>query len=421
MVRLVGTPRAVCLGLLRTGRYDFDEGRLAHGAVVAKRAAEVAHSSNVASLEVEAEALVSDFLRELGDVRGALAACDRALAACRAAGGKVPPRLRGEVLRSRGILLRRVGRVGEAVDAHVDAIAIFKRSGARRGEARVKNSLAYSMFVQGHYEDAIALALESFQIDLSIGGRFQIAKTLTTIGHTYFRLGDVCRALAYLRRAREAHDRYGDQDGWAETLLVSAMVATEMGDVSAAESHVRDAGALIAATENAYDRVYESVVRALLARASARSQEAVEHALGARRSAEGMALVAFHFYAMAIEAAARADLGEAHAATFLATTALGAVENLQGCEYELEIRTLCTDALERAGSPNASDAREQTLEHTRRLISTVRDARLRSLFPRRPLNAALLRVAPLPDVGLTPIAPSPRTPTTGGPGALEGA
>ena len=39
------------------------------------------------------------------------------------------------------------------------------------------------MFVQGRYEDAIALALESIQIDLSIGGRFQIAKTLTNIGH----------------------------------------------------------------------------------------------------------------------------------------------------------------------------------------------------------------------------------------------
>ena len=165
-------------------------------------------------------------------MQGALAASDRALAACHpAAHGHVAPRLRGEVLRSRGILLRRVGRVREAIDAHVDAIAIFKRSGARRGEARVKNSLAYSMFVQGHYEDAIALALESIQIDLSIGGRFQIAKTLTTIGHTYFRLGDVPRALAYLARARAAHDRYGDQDGWAETLLVSALAPALRSEV----------------------------------------------------------------------------------------------------------------------------------------------------------------------------------------------
>ncbi len=135
LVRSVGTPRAVCLGLLRSARYQFDEGHLARGSVVAKRAAEVAHASKSASLGVEAEALVSDFLRELGDVQGALAACDRALAAFEpATNAAVPPRLQGEVLRSRGILLRRVGRVREAVDAHVDAIAIFKKM--RRAEGR---------------------------------------------------------------------------------------------------------------------------------------------------------------------------------------------------------------------------------------------------------------------------------------------
>ena len=71
------------------------------------------------------------------------------------------------------------------------------------------------------------------------------------------------------------------------------------------------------------------------------------------RAAEAQALVSYHFYALAIEAAARVDLGEMHAATLLATTALGAVETLQGCEYGLEIRALSADALKRAGSPQA--------------------------------------------------------------------
>jgi serine/threonine protein kinase/tetratricopeptide (TPR) repeat protein len=402
LVRAVGTQRAACLGLLRSARYQFDEGHLTRGAVLAKRAAEVAHASKIAALEVEAEGLVSDFLRELGDVQGALAACDRALATFDpATNANVPPRLQGEVLRSRGILLRRVGRVREAVDAHVDAIAIFKKCGARRVEARAKNSLAYSMFVQGRYEDAIALALESIQIDLSIGGRFQVAKTLTTIGQTYFRLGDLPRALAYLKRAREAHDRYGDQDGWAETLLVSALVLTELGDLQTAHGYLTDAGALITATQNAYDRTYESVVRALLARALRQPQEALENALTARRNAEDMALVAFHFYAMAIEAAARVDLGEMHSATLLATTALGAVENLQGCEYGLEIRALCADALKRAGSPQAPDALQRAIDYANALVRTVRDSRLRKLFPQRPLNASLFETTPAPAPSAT--------------------
>ena len=396
-VRRVATPRPVCLGLLRSARYDFDEGHLARGAVVARQAAEVAHASKISALEVEAEALITDLLRELGDVQGALAACDRALAAFDpAAGGNVPPRLHGEVLRSRGVLLRRVGRVREAVDAYVDSIAIFKKCGARRLEARSKNALAYAMFVQGRYEDGIALALESIQIDLAIGGRFQIANTLTNVGHAYFRLGDVSRALAYLARAREAHDRYADQHGWAETLLVSALIAAELGTFAAAESFVADASALTAVTGNAYDRTHESVVRAQLARARRQPNEAVHHALLARHSAENMALVAFHFFAMSIEAAARVDLGEMHAATLLATTALGAVENLQGCEYGLEVRSLCADALKRAGSPQAPGAHQRAADYANALMRTVRDPRLRKLFPNRPANAALFETTPVP-------------------------
>ena len=398
IVRLIGTPRVVCLGLLRSARYDFDEGHLMRGSGLAHRAAEVAHASHSPPLEVEAEALVSDFLRELGDVQGALAACDRALAVFGLVGetATVPPRLRGEVLRSRGILLRRVGRVREAVDAYVDAIAIFRKCGARRMEARVRNALAYAMFVQGRYEDAVALALESIQIDLSIGGRFQIAKTLTNIGHAYFRLGDTPRALAYLKRAREAHDRYGDQDGWADSLLVCAQVTLELGDLESAEIHLRDAGALNAATQNAYDRTHESLIRALFARARREPHEAIEHALAARHAAEKMALVSFHFYAMAIEAAARADLGEMHSATLVANTALGAVENLQGCEYGLEIRSLCADALKRAGSPQAPSAHQRSVDYAQALLNHVRDTRMRGLFTQRPVNAALFETTPLP-------------------------
>jgi len=408
-VRRLGTPRAVCLGLLRSARYDLDEGHLARGIVLARQATEVAHASKIGALEVEAEALASNFLRELGDVQGALAACDRALSAFGPSlVGKVPPLLRAEVLRSRGVLLRRVGRVREAVDAYVDAIAISRKCGARRMEARVKNALAYAMFVQGRYEDAVALALESIQIDLSIGGRFQVAKSLTSIGHAYFRLGDVSRSLVYFARAREAHERYGDQDSWAETLLVSAQVMIELGEADTAEGFVRDASALTAATGNAYERVYEGVVRALLARERRRPDEAVRHAVEARHDAESTALVAFHFFAMAIEAAARVDLGEMHAATLLATTALGAVENLQGCEYGLEIRSLAADALKRAGSPQAPGAHQRAVDYANALRLQVRDPRLRRLFPQRPMNAALFETTPVPlpsTPGSRPSAP----------------
>jgi hypothetical protein len=89
---------------------------------------------------------------------------------------------------------------------------------------------------------------------------------------------------------------------------------------------------------------------------------------------------------MAIEAGARVDLGEVHAATLVAATALGAVENLQGCEYGLEIRALCADALERAGSPQAPDARRAAKDYAVSLASVVRDPRLRKLFAERSIG-----------------------------------
>jgi hypothetical protein len=182
--------------------------------------------------------------------------------------------------------------------------------------------------------------------------------------------------------------------------------------------YLRDAGALNSATENAYDGTHESVVRALLARARREPEQATHHALQARRAAEKTALVAFHCYAMAIEAAARADLGEMHAATLLATTALGAVENLQGCEYGLEIRLLCADALERAGSPEGPSARQGAVDHARALMNNVRDPRVRKVFPRRPVNGALLAVTRFPPV-MSPSKGPFQPQSAGGPGGPE--
>jgi eukaryotic-like serine/threonine-protein kinase len=253
------------------------------------------------------------------------------------------------------------------------------------------------MFVQGRYEDAIALALESIRIDLSIGGRFQLAKTLTNIGQSYARLGDTPRAQAYLKRARDAHERYGDQDGRADTLLVSAEIHLELGEVDKAAAFVKEAEVFATTTGNAYDITHTAVVGAALARWRRDHGTAIQKALFARRSAEQQALVAYHFYAMAVEAAARVDAGEVHAATLLATTALGAVEALQGCEYGLEIRVLCADAFKRAASPQAPAARQRAVDYAAALMSTIRDARLRRRFTERPLVATLFDSTPMPQ------------------------
>lgn len=390
-------PYWVALALLRTARLELDAGHLARGLSSAQRSEQVAHQARSPILEVQAQSMIAEMLRDLGDMQGALAACDRALLTAGRPG--VPQRSRAEVLRARGTLLRRVGRVEEAVEAHAEAIAVFRREGARRLEARAKNSLAFAVFVLGQFEDAISLLVESIRIDLAIGGRFQMAKTLSNIGQCYARMGDFPRAFAYLRRAREAHERYGDQDSRADTLLATAEALLETGDLAAADTLVGDAGALTTVTGSAYDSVHEKILRALLARATGDSGAAVMHAFDARQSAEAQAYVAFHFYAMAVEAAARVDIGEHHTGILLATTALGAMDTIRGSEYGLETRALCCEAMQRAGSPQHEELRSRAAAYTQRLGEGIRDEALRGLFFRRvPARQLIGEVAGTPTL-----------------------
>jgi len=374
--------------LLRTSQFELDAGQLSKALSSVRRGEAVATQANSPVLEIQARTLMAEILHDIGDMQGALSAVDRALST--AESNNVPVRLRAEALRLRGTLLRRVGRVHEAVEAQAEAIAVFRQAGVRRMEARAKNSLAYALLVLGRFEDGIALALDAIRIDLAIGGRFQIAKTLSTIGECYASLGDLERGLAYLRRARDAHERYGDRDSRADTLLSMAEILIDSGDVDGAEVLVGDAGALTAVTGSAFDSVHEKILRALLARVRGDHSRAVMHAFDARQAAEAQAYVAFHFYAMAIEARARVDMGEEHTGILLATTALGAIDTLQGSEYGLATRALGCETLRVARSPQAEEMRERAARYARSLLEHIRDPLFRRSFVERRVVQSIL-------------------------------
>ena len=383
-----GNIRWACLALVRTARLDLDEGYFARGLPITERATEIARMSGHHTLEVESLLLLSEILRSLGDIQGALSACERALTV--AEDGHLPIRSRAEVLRSKGVLLRYVGRVREAVEAYAEAIAVFRKVGARRAEARAKNSLAFAMLVMERFEDTVAVANASIAIDLAIGGRFQIAKTLSNIGQAYGRLGDTHAALAYMRQSRDAHERYGDQDGRADTLLAYAAILLEVGDVDTAQNYVGDAGALIAVTGSMYDAVHEHILRALVARARGDADTAATYAAEARRLAEAQGLMSYHIYAQAIEGAARVDAGELHTGVLLARTALGAVEASDASEYGIEVRALCVEALRKASPSTTRDAVERASAHVRDVASYIKNERLRALFFQRPVVDRIL-------------------------------
>jgi eukaryotic-like serine/threonine-protein kinase len=397
LARESGQARWVALALVRTARLDLDEGCLARGLPVAQRAAEVTRIAKQPALEVEALTILSEILRELGDIQGAIDAVERALKVTES--GNTTSRARAEVLRAKGVLLRYGGRVEEAVEAYAEAIAVFKVLGARRAEARVKNSLAFAMFVLERFEDAIAVGLSSLSIDLAIGGRFQIAKTLSNIGQAYARAGDLSRGLAYLKRARDAHERYGDQDSRADTLLCTAGILLEAGDVDAAHTLTGDAGALIAVTGSVYDLAHERIIRARLALAGYDLASAIGQAAEARRLSEAQGLVSYHTYATAIEALARVGTGEIHSGVLLARTALGAVETMAS-EYGLEVRALACEALRRGSPSSARESAARSAAHVRKVNGHIRDARLGALFLRRPIVTRILDDAQVLGVDL---------------------
>jgi eukaryotic-like serine/threonine-protein kinase len=387
--------RWLATALVRTAQLQLDEGAVARGLPVAQRAADLARFAKTPDLEVEGLIILCELLRDLGDVNGALDACERALEV--AASSRVSRRARAEVLRAKGVLLRRAGRVHAALDAHAEAIAIFKQVGARRSEARARNAIGFALFVLGRYEDGIAMCLSSIAIDVVTGGRYQVAKTLSNVGQAYARLGDVEHGFAYLSRARETHERYDDRDGQVDNLLVTATVALEKGDLDQARRLVGDAGAFISVGSNVYDRIHQLVVLALLARRDADHLAAGAHAAEARQLAENQALVSYHVFATAIEAAARVESGDTQAGILLATTALGAVEAMEGSEYGIEVRALCCEAIIRAvGSTSptlTADVCRRGLDHVDRIAGYIRDERHRERFFQRPPVKSIVELA----------------------------
>ncbi len=379
------------IALVRAAQFELDEGAMARGLPLAQRAADMARYAKMPDLEVEALIILCELLRDLGDVNGALDACERALVTT--SRGGVSRRARAEVLRAKGVLLRRAGRTIAATESHAQAIAIFKSVGARRSEARARNALGFALFVLGRYEDCIAMCLSSIAIDVQIGGRFQVAKTLANIGVAYARLGDTTHGLAYLTRAREAHERYDDKDGRIDTLLVTATVHLELGELDRAQQLLGDASALATVSGNIYDRIHQLIVQALVARHERDSMAAATYAAEARQLAEGQALVSYHVFATALEAAARVESGDTQSGVLLATTAMGVIEAMEGSEYSIEVRSLCCEAviLAHGAAPEGSSAPNMTADVCRRALDQVdkiagyvRDPKLREQFFRRP-------------------------------------
>jgi hypothetical protein len=141
-------------------------------------------------------------------------------------------------------------------------------------------------------------------------------------------------------------------------------------------------------------------LHALLARAyvSVKSGEYVRAqrtAIEAGRFAQAQSLLSFQLFSLALQAEAAMRLGSPHEAYHLVTMALGPVEAVQGCEYGLAIRAICTRILTELRSPQAAATLQRSLQFTRSIAQRIRSPRLRACFLRREVVQNLLESADL--------------------------
>jgi serine/threonine protein kinase/tetratricopeptide (TPR) repeat protein len=387
-----GKASLAVVALLRMGRFEQDQGNLADALSLAERAVSLARRIKLEDRLVEALALLIECRREAGEAHRALQDCDEAIAACDALErkGRPPIRLRAAISRLQGVLLRRVGRVEDAQRTYAEAIAVFRRVGAVRLECRSLMSLSYALYVQGRYEDAIALTIEALQKLRRIDSKIHVAVGLSTIGACYAGLGDAERALAYLRHAERYHERFLDYDSYGETRILTALIHVDSGDLLEGEAHLAGTEAFIAVKPNAYDLVHALLARAYVSLKSGDYVRAQRTAVEASRFAQAQSLLSFQLFSLALQAEAAMRLGSPHEAYHLVTMALGPVEAVQGCEYGLLIRSTCTGILTELRSPTAEATLKRSMQFAHGVAARIRNPRLRARFLRRDVVQSLL-------------------------------
>lgn len=363
--------------------YFLDDGQLARALPLAEQAFATAEAAGLYHFQLEALLIQSEVLSALGERPGALAACDRALAISRT--HHLPSKAHAEALRVKGILLRRAGHPDQALNCYAEAIALFQLAGARRSEARARNAMAYSLYVLERFEDSIHMGKLAVSLELNTGGRLQLARTLANVGAAYTKLGALDRAAQYVERALLLHERYGDRDALAETLLRLSQIELLRGQLSIAERHLNAAKRSIAHTQNRNDAVLSLLIEAQWHLECGDSESAFVSASDGRARASAQGLVSDQLYAMALELQALDAQGRREAALPLAHELLLGLEATEATEHSIEVRATVTELFARASSRDMPAVATTAALHLKRVASGIVQPELRKLFFSRPV------------------------------------
>jgi tetratricopeptide (TPR) repeat protein len=388
-----GEPSMIALAYNRLARHELDKARTAGVQAFLDRALSAATKAGVRGAEVEALKLTASLAVEEGDSERALALVDRALVRCGIDSDLLAAR--GSVMVLRATLLRRVGRLGEALEANAEAVVIFRRLGIKRNEAMALNALGVALYSMGEYEDAMIVLRASIALDREIGDRMHLGRKLSNVGQLYAELGDSETALAFLEHAERVFETVSDEAYRADALCAMAEVLLEMGTAPDEAAERLDHARRIAdRTRDLYDQAHERIVRASLESAAGRLEEAVRAAQDGIDITRAAGLRVFEVLAQARLTVSLARLGRQEEARAVLGQLESRVEDAT-VERAERVHLAVAQAHHLLGDEEAARAayaRAQRVVEER--VSRIRDDRLRAKYERMPIVEAIRR-APL--------------------------
>lgn len=269
------------VALLRHTRYELDRSMYAAAETMFREAKKHVNQADKDELTMDMLRIEAELGRIVGDTERALSACERALSI--AGSDETLLSLRGQVRIQQGIVLRRIGRTHEALDAYAEAFVIFRQLGVRRLEGFVLNSLGVALIGAGELEEAIKVFRASIFADQETGDRLRLGRKLSNVGQLYCVLGDTEKGENYLQQALSIFGEVNDKPGHCDALVALAGLQLRLGDTPRAR-RLLDEARETSEEAGAYERAHEGLVRARL--------EVFSEDLEAARRAAKNALVA---------------------------------------------------------------------------------------------------------------------------------
>lgn len=366
--------------LSRTAQFYLDVDKAPQAQRVLGPALAAARASGQRLVEAEVLRMQSVLARSLGENQEALVLVDRALALC---GDDRPGLLqRATILNNKGTTLWQMSRLREAIEAHAEALVIYRKLRVPRQEAKVLNNIGIVFSALGEYEEALTNYKRSLKIDQELGNRLAVAVKLANIGGLYVDVGDLDKAEPYLGKALAIAGELGDPATQTDATITLGQAYLKRGDLARARRAFDKGHTQAAQAKNRYQEIRALVYLAL---ATIRSGEPPDRALAMAREATDLAekarILIGQMYGLTAQGLALRELGRLGEAAEVAGRAVEVLDRSHAPEGSEEILYHYARILLAAGrAGDAAAALRRSHDELQAKARRIKDPALRARF-----------------------------------------